>query len=461
MEVVPPSDVSAGMPPCPPTFSVDLCEQATGSQRLLKSLQGDPLTFAALRSRREVGDLSEVLVEGQVVQKRCHGRHVCFFDLQETSCFDVDLFSSELTEEQLVELVVDEVLYGVTDSSSSSSGVIRNIFRTSHPGDVLRARGRLRSTATSGGAVVVETVAMRVVRRWTEAVGVDAKFPMRLVRRSTAPLRGGDLAAVKLKGLEGDQQLCKFFVTQGQCKRPGCLFGHARGVKTAWVDAVKKRRAAASQHPDDPHLALDKSSHRSRAQVFCRWLVETYGLERLRSGKGVLDVAGGRGEIAFELTLEHNVPVTVVDPRPRKLSRQQYKRLRADVGVDGEEARRWLDAKVVSYQTYFDESFLEDPERGQVAAEASVVVGLHPDEATGAICELALRLGRPFAVVPCCVFADDFPGRVLKSDISEDGGLQVRTHEDLCTWIQRLAPGIQAGFLNFTGKNRVVYSLSK
>ena len=45
--------------------------------------------------------------------------------------------------------------------------------------------------------------------------------------------------------------------------------------------------------------------------------------------------------------------------------------------------------------------------------EASLVVGLHPDEATGAIVELALEHGKPFAVVPCCVFPQRFPDRMI------------------------------------------------
>ena len=33
-----------------------------------------------------------------------------------------------------------------------------------------------------------------------------------------------------------------------------------------------------------------------------------------------------------------------------------------------------------------------------------VLLGMHPDQATGALVEAALRYGRPFAVLPCCVF---------------------------------------------------------
>ena len=42
---------------------------------------------------------------------------------------------------------------------------------------------------------------------------------------------------------------------------------------------------------------------------------------------------------------------------------------------------------------------------------ASVVVGLHPDQATDALVDFALASGKPFAVVPCCTYGADFPKR--------------------------------------------------
>ena len=58
----------------------------------------------------------------------------------------------------------------------------------------------------------------------------------------------------------------------------------------------------------------------SRHQQFVAWLVESFGLETLRSGAGVLDVAGGAGGVAFELAFRRGVPCTVVDPRQMKLN---------------------------------------------------------------------------------------------------------------------------------------------
>lgn len=41
----------------------------------------------------------------------------------------------------------------------------------------------------------------------------------------------------------------------------------------------------------------------------------------------------------------------------------------------------------------------------------SIIVGMHPDEPTGAIVDCAVALGKPFAVVPCCVFPERFVNR--------------------------------------------------
>jgi hypothetical protein len=40
-------------------------------------------------------------------------------------------------------------------------------------------------------------------------------------------------------------------------------------------------------------------------------------------------------------------------------------------------------------------------------------VGLHPDEPSGDIAQVALAHRVPFAIVPCCVFAPRFPERTL------------------------------------------------
>ena len=71
-------------------------------------------------------------------------------------------------------------------------------------------------------------------------------------------------------------------------------------------------------------------------------------------------------------------------------------------------------------------------------------------QATEPIVDAALRLGRPFAIVPCCVFAREFP-RELPS------GRPVTTYEQLLEYLQAKAPGIRRTHLPFVGRNVVLF----
>ena len=50
-------------------------------------------------------------------------------------------------------------------------------------------------------------------------------------------------------------------------------------------------------------------------QIFADWLVATYGVERLKAGGGVCDVAGGHGDVSVRLWINHSIPCTIIDPR--------------------------------------------------------------------------------------------------------------------------------------------------
>ena len=94
----------------------------------------------------------------------------------------------------------------------------------------------------------------------------------------------------------------------------------------------------------------------------------------------------------------------------------------------------------------------EVPPHWQDMLRCRLIVGLHPDQATGGVIELARELGRPFAVVPCCTFADQFPERCLTQG-------PVRTYADLVEWLQLVGgPNTQKDFLRFFGKNLVLFS---
>ena len=83
--------------------------------------------------------------------------------------------------------------------------------------------------------------------------------------------------------------------------------------------------------------------------------------------------------------------------------------------------------------------------------DCSIVVGMHPDSATESLVDFALAHGKPFAVVPCCVCAVDFPKR-----------RGVNSHAALVDHLRRKDPErIGVATLPFEGKNVVLYSLPR
>lgn len=93
-----------------------------------------------------------------------------------------------------------------------------------------------------------------------------------------------------------------------------------------------------------------------------------------------------------------------------------------------------------------------DPARvADALLSCSLLLGLHPDQALGPTLELATALRKPFAVVPCCVYAKAFPQRRLRS------GAAVRSYEQLLQWVSEW-PGVQRSELPFSGRNTVFYS---
>jgi hypothetical protein len=138
-------------------------------------------------------------------------------------------------------------------------------------------------------------------------------------------------------------------------------------------------------------------------------------------------------------------------------------------------------------QAMLDDQFLETHK--DLVSSASIIIGLHPDQATEPIVRAALKAGKPFAIIPCCVFGRDNPHRRLprdlktediiissnnnnsSSNISGNEGISaaedeeeadsstrpVTSYSDFVTWLETLHPDIKTTWLNFEGMNRVLY----
>lgn len=122
------------------------------------------------------------------------------------------------------------------------------------------------------------------------------------------------------------------------------------------------------------------------------------------------------------------------------------------------------------------------------------VIGLHPDQATEPIVDFALKNNKPFAVVPCCVFPNQYPNRRIMKNMKvrkeegkhalgkyvpvasqsdevydetqssassgftwEEISMPVRTHEDFCTYLAGKDPRIAVEKLDFEGRNTVIF----
>ena len=105
----------------------------------------------------------------------------------------------------------------------------------------------------------------------------------------------------------------------------------------------------------------------NRASIFAKFMSRNFQPCR------VADIAGGRGGLSKELKKHHFISV-VIDPCR---------------GQEKNTVKIFQKVENVSLKNF------------------DLLVGMHPDEATEYIIKEGLRLGKAFAVVPCCSHAKD------------------------------------------------------
>mmetsp|Transcript_10810 Transcript_10810/g.25053 ORF Transcript_10810/g.25053 Transcript_10810/m.25053 type:complete len:82 (-) Transcript_10810:133-378(-) len=81
---------------------------------------------------------------------------------------------------------------------------------------------------------------------------------------------------------------------------------------------------------------------------------------------------------------------------------------------------------------------------------------MHPDQAAQAIVEFAISSGKPFAVVPCCVYSSESQFRTRRLPGS---GKRVTDYASLVEFLSAGRPGVQVADLDFEGKSTVIYRL--
>lgn len=358
----------------------------------------------------------------------------------------------------------------------------------------------------------------------------------------------------------------------------------AGAPKQDLMEAVRELEALKAERRHQQNGAVQRRSRYAtrrrlqndeRSGIFRQWLCEMYGTEVLRGGSGVLDVAGGRGGLGFELVNVSRIPCTVIDPRPIEpgLARLERKwriiqgiasggaellsggiasggdaaalsersRAARQVHVEWREAHQamvamhsslrrpahwrlcwrrelWegvaskaalrtrpandelaaLNEQLMHWQhearamQWTKKGLVQGSDEGEraddvdveaeeeigageaaaldkeagrlhacdvweVLAKCSLVAGMHPDQPTEAIVDFALATGKPFAVVPCCVYSAAAAGGARR-DAST--GLRVgrMSYPKFLQYLVAKAPTeIRMATLPFEGKNVVVY----
>lgn len=445
-----------------------------------------------------VSDATVVTLEGVVRKRRSLSRRLAFVDL-------------ETDDATSTPLVAD----GWSLPKSITAGLrvrVEGVWETSG------ARGR-RLALLPDSVIVLHDG--RAENAWENA-SASAEWRAR-VRESGVPADAQGTADLGV--------MCLSWADLGRCSDPACVARHrassrweTRRVARAEARRRGARDAACSEGdargvraPPETETFF-ASSHGSDAAksrhnaVFASWLVDTFGVEALRGGSngrssahatcttsgGVVDIAGGRGLLSFELALEHGVPVTLVDPKPLRANKKTRRRVRKwrretfpeDVfgekknhdaraekdGEVGEETSLEIGgdflnrAPVRHVRAAFEgvnvfatpspldetaETANDDPRTtiDSAVRAASALVAMHPDQATDLVFETALALNKPFAVVPCCVFADLNPHRVLAN------GVPVRTYDEMLEYYQAKAPDVRRARLAFEGRREVLYRL--
>lgn len=191
----------------------------------------------------------------------------------------------------------------------------------------------------------------------------------------------------------------------------------------------------------------DKKAKAFRAKIFASWILDTFELQHLQQNQ-VLDIAGGKGKLSIELSTMAQIKCTIIDPMIRGkagnklISSKDTKRICKSNGpLPQYIAQSW------GWDFLRDEKY----EQKQLVENASCLLGMHPDEATEDILDVALSLAKSVAIVPCCVFPCLFPLRKFQD------GRSVTSYENFLEYLLEKDNRLKIDTLPFEGKNKVIY----
>ncbi len=360
--------------------------------------------------------MEAVPIEGQIVHKRSVSRNILFLDI--VSSDDSKRSCAVLKREIVGDDVMDK-------------------FRTGpeklHVGDEIKISG------------LIDDKNVQKI----ESISITERWSISNPGKEFVPIPPTDFK--KDSESDAENKVCKFFVNTGLCSNGGsCRFRHDLenpiSAKQSYVQERRDHRLHLQRELDvDAHDPEDYKSHCQRAKIFAEWIASSFDLEHLKDGV-VLDVAGGRGDLSFQLILNYQLSCIVIDPR-EVANKTRPKKQRKMIKQFGQDPSSF---ELKSLADNFDTDFFE--RHPNIRSSVRLVVGLHPDQATEPLVDVCLQNAIPFAVIPCCVFASTNQGRRLKASNKEP-----TTYQDFCQYLMEKSLEINAQNLNFRGRNKVLF----
>ena len=238
------------------------------------------------------------------------------------------------------------------------------------------------------------------------------------------------------------------------------------GERTTKLKQQDKEATQEQRTEEDQQTGITSTRHGARNQHrhkhFCKWIVDTFPF--LAEGDLVVDVAGGKGELAARLAVCHRLNVLLVDPRRAnvlqtfqslvlpKLPKKHQQRIEEKCRENQYFLSQVFDERFGQLEIYFDESTLQsNHELRDALQRCKLIIGMHSDGATECIVNAALQYGKPFVVVPCCVFPNFFNQRFLIKNDEEK--VPVRNHAQFCEFLLEKDTRLCQEILPFQGRN--------
>ena len=229
--------------------------------------------------------IMEVRIQGQVVHIRKLSKKIAFFDIEHSDGLEKTEYSDEMN--------VKTRKCVVLKTWNCGEEVMEKAVKTNqriHVGDFVAFTG---SYEKNDSTFCAENFEIKIY--WTSqnpGIVFEAKPPPDQDKETKR--KNGETSPEQPVGL------CKYFLNTGQCPKTSCKFSHAVevGAREEVVQEVKKRRAQAHEEALGGQEGISGANRRAR--VFAEWILEKYNRDWLKDGL-ILDVGGGRGDLAFEL----------------------------------------------------------------------------------------------------------------------------------------------------------------